>query len=323
MSWIEKMNTYGALGIPFLFVIDFEIKMPVVAPLDSLDGNDVFFQVGGIHNYPGNGMLHTLNTCIELEKYPMDYKSYEKAFNYVVKNQNLGYSYLLNLTFPTKITLNCTLKDVFSHSKAKYKLYYKDQFVVFSPEIFVQIENNIISSNPMKGTIDASLPNAEERIKNNEKERAEHATIVDLIRNDLSYVAENVKVDRYRYIEKLRTNNKDLLQVSSKISGSLQSKYKNRLGDIYEKLLPAGSISGAPKAKTVELIKNAEKYTRGYYTGVFGIFDGRKVDSCVMIRYIENSDGNYYYKSGGGITAQSNAKDEYNELMQKIYVPVG
>jgi para-aminobenzoate synthetase component 1 len=86
--------------------------------------------------------------------------------------------------------------------------------------------------------------------------------------------------------------------------------------------LPAGSITGAPKAKTVEIIKQTENYTRGFYTGIFGYFDGVNLDSAVMIRFIENENGRLFFKSGGGITSMSEVQKEYEELIQKIYVPI-
>jgi para-aminobenzoate synthetase component 1 len=167
----------------------------------------------------------------------------------------------------------------------------------------------------MKGTIDASIPNAEQIILNDPKEKAEHATIVDLIRNDLSIVADQVEVVSYRYIDKLSTNKGDLLQVSSKITGQLPENYAQKLGDIIFSLLPAGSISGAPKPKTLEIIEKAEDYKRGFYTGICGWFDGEKLDSAVMIRFIEQQDDKMIFKSGGGITSQSNMEKEYEELI--------
>jgi para-aminobenzoate synthetase component 1 len=86
-------------------------------------------------------------------------------------------------------------------------------------------------------------------------------------------------------------------------------------------LLPAGSISGAPKEKTREIIRNAEKEARGFYTGIAGIYDGETLDSCVMIRYVEKQGEKTFYRSGGGITFQSEEGSEYNELIDKIYVP--
>jgi len=109
----------------------------------------------------------------------------------------------------------------------------------------------------MKGTIDAAVENAVSIIINDKKELAEHYTIVDLIRNDLNMVAKKVRVDRFRYIDEIKTIRKNLLQVSSQISGELTPDWHNRIGDILFTLLPAGSISGAPKKKTVEIIKDA------------------------------------------------------------------
>ena len=207
-------------------------------------------------------------------------------------------------------------------SNAKYKLFYKNKFIVFSPESFIRIEGNTISSYPMKGTIDSSTPNAEEIILSDKKETAEHNTIVDLIRNDLNMISSNVQVEKYRYVEKIVTNDKSLLQVSSKITGTLEENYNTKIGEMIFTLLPAGSISGAPKEKTVEIIREAEIYSRGFYTGIFGYYDGSVLDSAVMIRFIEKEDEKYFYKSGGGITFLSDAKSEYQELIDKVYVPI-
>jgi len=194
---------------------------------------------------------------------------------------------------------------------------------VFSPEIFVRIKGSEITSYPMKGTIDASIPDAESVILSDVKEIAEHNTIVDLIRNDLSIEAKDVTVTRYRYIDEIKTSDRMLLQVSSEITGYLDRDFRSRLGNIIIGMLPAGSVTGAPKKETVRIIRDSEKYDRGWYTGIFGVFDGRNLDSAVMIRFIENDSGTMYYKSGGGITFMSNAESEYKELIDKVYVPVG
>ena len=199
----------------------------------------------------------------------------------------------------------------------------KDRFVVFSPEIFVKIRDEHIYSYPMKGTIDATLPDARRRILEDPKETAEHATIVDLIRNDLSMVATEVMVTRYRYIDELPTHQGALLQVSSEIRGRLTGGWQAEVGDLFFRLLPAGSITGAPKKKTMEIIAEAETYERGFYTGVMGYFDGNSLDSAVMIRFLEQqADGSLIFKSGGGITSQSDLTSEYNEMKQKVYVPI-
>jgi len=123
---------------------------------------------------------------------------------------------------------------------------------------------------------------------------------VDLIRNDLSMVADDVRVNRFRYIDRVRTNRSDLLQMSSEIAGRLPSDYRGHLGDIFSKLLPAGSICGAPKKKTLDIIRKAEQIRVAViYTGVFGVFDGNSVDSCVLIRYLNLMAASTFIKSGG------------------------
>ena len=110
--------------------------------------------------------------------------------------------------------------------------------------------------------------------------------------------------------------------MSSKISANLQNNWHENIGDILTSLLPAGSITGTPKKKTIEILNKVEEYDRGFYTGIFGFFDGENLDSSVMIRFIEiDKKGELFYKSGGGITCDSNVELEYQELLDKIYLP--
>ncbi len=314
---INQMNEWGGQQKPFLFIIDFELKKPQLYTLDNIP-NHIRFDINGIKNNPSKTQN---NLPFTFEPKPVAFRTYKKGYDKVVAELNYGNSYLLNLTFPTPLKTDLGLETIFSRSKASYKLLIDSKFVVFSPETFVKIEDGIISSYPMKGTIDASIPNAKNLLLNDPKEIAEHATIVDLIRNDLSKVASQVSVANYRYVEEVKTYNKTLLQVSSKIDGQLPINYKNQLGNILFSLLPAGSICGAPKKKTIDIIKNTESRERGYFTGVFGIFNGQKLDSGVLIRFIEDQNNNLVFRSGGGITTQSNAKAEYQELIDKVYVP--
>jgi para-aminobenzoate synthetase component 1 len=314
----EKMNRMSGSGKSFLFIIDYDLNSGILVPSAECKSNGILFDIEG----NSNCCEPVITEVVHLIKHPLPYHEYLNSFSYVQEEIQKGNSYLVNLTFPTPVESGLGLHEIFSRSSARYKLLYQDQFLVFSPESFVKIINGKISTFPMKGTIDAAIENAGEILLQNEKETAEHATIVDLLRNDLSIVASNVRVEKYRYIEKISTSDKSLLQISSHISGDLPHGYREKLGDIIISLLPAGSISGAPKRSTLEIISKAEKYKRGFYTGVFGIFDGENLNSGVMIRFIENQNGNLIYKSGGGITAKSNPQEEYQELIDKIYVPV-
>lgn len=320
----NTLNEWGHAHIPFFFMVDFEMKKPVALKLDEVKP-EILYKFNECTNSSTVTHDFALNPHIAARirhKYPIPFAEYNQKFNNVVRHLNYGDSFLTNLTCKTEVQLNESLRSLFFLSSAKYKLLYKDEFLVFSPEAFISIKNGKIFSYPMKGTIDANIVNAAEKILNNKKELAEHITIVDLIRNDLSQVAFNVKVKRFRYIDTLRTNNKDLLQVSSEIVGDLPADYRSSIGDILVRLLPPGSVSGAPKPKTVEIIRETEREERGYYTGIFGYFDGDSLDSGVMIRYIERAGNNYFYRSGGGITTQSVASAEYQEIIDKVYVPV-
>lgn len=318
-EFTEQINEFASKNIPFVFLIDFEMQKPMLSTIENAENEKIFFDFHGNTNFKyKKNKIHISPFKIN----PISKKKYFKAFKLVQKNILHGNSYLLNLTFPTKIKTNNTLKEIFNKANAPYKVLYKNKFISFSPECFIKIIGNNIYSYPMKGTIDASIKNAEQKILKNKKETNEHNTIVDLIRNDLSIVSSKVKVTKFRYIDKIKTNSSELLQVSSEITGVLPDNWKSQLGNTIIKLLPAGSISGAPKRKTVEIIKEAEKQKRGYYTGIFGVFDGKNLDSAVLIRYIEKKKGKYYFRSGGGITSMSNKHSEYKELIQKIYVPI-
>ncbi|MCT8565678.1 aminodeoxychorismate synthase component I, partial [Glaesserella parasuis] len=258
----------------------------------------------------------------ELEIIPPNYTQYKKAFDFVQQQIQIGNSYLLNLTQQTKIKTNYHLAQIFQQSKAKYKLLLDENFVCFSPECFIRIKENKIYSYPMKGTINANEEDAVNKLLNSEKEFTEHNTIVDLIRNDLALVSKYIQVTKHRYVEKVVTHRGAIYQTSSEICGELDENWQKNIGTMLDKLLPAGSISGAPKVKTVEIIQQAEQQERGYYTGIFGYFDGENVESAVAIRYIEKQGDKYYFRSGGGITALSQLDDEYNEILEKVYVPI-
>ena len=309
----DKASSLAKEGIPFLFISDFRANRVEIITLDELKKHDIEYCICEEYLYKEHEHF--------LEKSSIDFALYKKKFDAVIEKIKAGETYILNLTQATPITTTLSLREIYKLANAHYKLRYKDQFVCFSPEKFIQIQGNTIHTFPMKGTIDASVPNAKEKILANTKEMAEHVMIVDLLRNDLSIVAKNVKVEKFRYIQKINAGAKELLQVSSHIRGDLESDWREYLGDILQALLPAGSISGAPKRSTLDIIKEVEKYERGFFSGIFGIFDGINFDSGVMIRFIEKSEKGYIYKSGGGITLDSDAFLEYEELQDKIYLP--
>ena len=309
----NKMDTLAAAKVPFLFFSDFKAQHFEVYALDELAQNDIEFVFD-------ENFTYKKHDC-SLQKNPLSFEEYKVKFDAVIENIKAGNTYLFNLTAPTPVTSSCSLKQIFDNANAPFKLRVRDEFVCFSPERFITIKENEISTYPMKGTIDASIENAETIILTDAKETAEHVMIVDLLRNDLGIVASQIKVEKFRYTEVISAGEKQLLHVSSKITGKLPQDWQNNLFEILTKLLPAGSISGTPKKKTVELIEEIEGYDRGFFTGIFGYFDGKELQSAVMIRFIEKNNNSYIYKSGGGITLDSDIISEYKELIAKIYIP--
>lgn len=259
-----------------------------------------------------------------LKKYPISFDEYKIKFDLIQNEIKNGNSYLLNLTTKTKIDTNLSLDEIYQASSSLLNLRVKIDdldFVCFSPEKFIDIKDNKIYTYPMKGTIDTILDDAKNLLLNSKKELAEHTMVVDLLRNDLGKVAKNIKVEEFRTFSKISTRNSELFQTSSVISGDLENNWQEKIGDIFSNILPAGSITGTPKKSTIEILKNIENYDRGFYSGIFGIFDGINLQSFVLIRFIENINQELFYKSGGGITSDSIAKQEYEELLNKVYLP--
>lgn len=317
--FIDKLNKLGSKREPFLFLIDFNNEKPRIWLENQINNQEVLFDIEG--NF-SNSLKHSSNKVSIIEKDPISYSEYKKKFDKITQHIHQGDTFLINLTSKTQIVLDNSLENLFYYCRAKFKLYVPNELVIFSPEPFVFTSNNKIYSTPMKGTIDDSIPNARDILLHDKKELFEHFTITDLIRNDLAIVSKNITVEKFRYLEEIETENKKLLQTSSIISGELSENWQNKIGTKIFSLLPAGSITGAPKKRTTQIIKNVENYNRNYYCGIFGYFDGTNLHSAVNIRFISKDKGRYYYYSGGGITSNSNARDEYKEMIQKIYVPI-
>lgn len=312
------INKAASQGKPFFFAIDYEMSEGIFIE-DPMTQSEILFHFNGVSNTPQQAIN---SEKAELTISPIPIEKYQSKFKIVQQSLQSGEIDVVNLTLKTPISTNIEGKEIFLRSQSLYRVYVPGKFVCFSPERFVKIENGKISSNPMKGTIDASLPNAEQIILNDAKEIAEHTTTTQLILDELSLIAHNVAIKRFRYIDRIKVSNKTLLQVSSEVEGELPSDYRARMGDILFSLLPAGSITGSPKPKAAAYIHSAEGEPRGYYCGIAGYFDGKVLDTTVLIRLIEiNQDGNMYFRSGGGITSQSICTKEYQEVLDKIYLP--
>ena len=315
MTVKEQLNSWGSQKTPFVFLIDFENQKPLAWKAEDCPDSFKYYFQGHTNHKPTPNKKEPL----EIKVIMPSLEDYSLKFQETLSALMRGDTFLMNLTTKGKLISNRSLLALFNEATAKYKIMLEGAFVCFSPETFIQIKDQKINTFPMKGTIDATIPNAEQLLRADLKERAEHATIVDLLRNDMSLVAKNITLKRYQIYEELTAHKKITGQMSSWIQGDLPTNYRSQIGDIIYKMLPAGSISGAPKPKTTALIKDIEKKPRGYYTGISGYFDGDNLDSAVLIRFLE-ADGSY--RCGGGITHKSVLTLEYQELIQKIYVPI-
>lgn len=309
----ELLNKKGSKKEPFLFLLSYDLQSFYI---ENLENKNIKYELNSFEN--------SFKDDYFFEKFPISFKEYKNKFEKIIEEIEAGNSYLLNLTSKTKINTNLSLDEIYENSNALLKLRVKndkDNFVCFSPEKFIEIFDNKVYTYPMKGTINANIKNAKELLLNSEKELSEHTMAVDLLRNDLGKISKNIKVEDFRFVEEIQLKEKSLYQTSSKISGNLEENWQETLGDILLNLLPAGSITGTPKKSTIEILKKIEDYDRGFYTGIFGIFDGNSLQSFVLIRFIEEINGELFFKSGGGITLLSDINLEYEELINKVYLP--
>lgn len=237
-----------------------------------------------------------------------------------------GNSYLVNYCSQTIVELGQELSSLCEQSTAPFTIWLEGQFIAFSPEAFITVMENQISTNPMKGTgFDSGLLLADT------KEQAEHATVVDLLRNDLGQVARDIRLGDYRYLTAIpqapstssgQAIGRTLYQTSTEIKGTMPGDWRDHIGDWLPRLLPAGSVTGAPKKETVALIRRFETEPRGFFTGVAVLFDGDNLYSCVLIRFLDLAGETLKFRSGAGITIYSDPEQEYEEILNKVYIPV-
>jgi para-aminobenzoate synthetase/4-amino-4-deoxychorismate lyase len=195
----------------------------------------------------------------------------------------------------------------------------RQHILSFSPELFFRLKDRGIITRPMKGTAPRGMDIADDEFKadwlqNDLKNRSENIMIVDLMRNDLGRICEfgSIQVDKLFAIEKYET----LFQMTSEISGTLRAGLS--YSEIFRSLFPCGSVTGAPKLRTMEIIQELEQAQRGVYTGAIGYFSpAREAVFNVPIRTVVLEDGRGVVGVGSGIVIDSQVEDEFCECMLK------
>lgn len=244
-----------------------------------------------------------------------------------------GQTYQVNFTHPLKIFSHCDEKSIFSsilkNQNTPYKAFMINEFesiLSFSPELFFQTfleddkQSYSLITRPMKGTIERGKNDIEDEknkifLQNDPKNRSENVMIVDLLRNDLSKISlkKSVRVNKLFEIQTHSSLHQMVSEVQSKIPKNT-SLYK-----IFSALFPCGSISGAPKIKTLEIIEELENYQRGIYCGAIGVVEKDKACFSVAIRTLCKPAKSTHYQLGvgGGITWDSKADEEFEESKLK------
>jgi para-aminobenzoate synthetase / 4-amino-4-deoxychorismate lyase len=250
---------------------------------------------------------------------------------YIAKIQEIqeliaqGETYQVNFTDQISFAANspaslyATLAGQHPVSYGAYLNLSDHQILSFSPELFFRMQNGVIDTRPMKGTIPRGLDEEEdvaqaERLRNDAKNRAEHVMIVDLLRNDLGRICQpgSVQPSHLYTVERYQT----LHQMTTMVSGKLSPHVTHY--EIFRSLFPCGSITGAPKIRTMQIIRDLERRPRGVYSGAIGFIapDGLTTFS-VAIRTLMVKNGIARMGVGGGIVADSDPRDEYKECLLK------
>ena len=237
-----------------------------------------------------------------------------------------GETYQVNFTDGISLRTEASPAEIFEslsrHHSAAYGAMMNiagHHVVSFSPELFFKVDGREIVTRPMKGTMQRGLDAAEDaaaalRLQHDAKNRSEHIMIVDLLRNDLGRICTmgSVRTEDLFAIERYET----LLQMVSTVAGTLRPEVKYY--EIFRGMFPSGSITGAPKIRTMQIIRELEKQPRGVYTGAIGfIAPDHKAQFNVAIRTLVMKDGNVRMGVGGGIVAESDPEDEHRECLLK------
>ena len=265
-------------------------------------------------------------------KIKSDYRSYfskEQYCNMVVKAKEYikeGDIFQVVLSNKIEAEIEGSILDAYrvlrSTNPSPYMFYFYSNDIEISgasPETLVKLENNKLYTFPLAGTRKRGKDEEEDlelekELLADEKELAEHNMLVDLGRSDIGKISEinSVKVDKYMSIEKFS----HVMHIGSTVSGTLRS-YKDAL-DAIDSILPAGTLSGAPKLRACEIINELEGNKRGIYGGAIGYIDFTgNLDMCISIRLAFAKNGKVFVRSGAGIVADSVPENEYEECINK------
>ncbi|MBQ1282878.1 MAG: chorismate-binding protein, partial [Bifidobacteriaceae bacterium] len=257
----------------------------------------------------------------------IDFAEYRRGFDFIQQQIASGNTYEVNYAYPMILKASADGLQLYEKLLEKQKTPYNaficndyETIMSFSPELFFRLKGDKILTKPMKGTIErGKTPDEDARnrsfLSQDTKNRTENVMIVDLLRNDLSAIAkpETIRVEKLFEVEQHKT----VFQMTSEISSRLREG--TTLYDILKALHPCGSVTGAPKISTMDIIERVEPCNREVYCGAIGFLHGDETIFSVPIRILQKkaAQKHFRYFSGGAITCDSTAEDEWRETIAK------
>ena len=313
----------------------------------SYEAAPAFEKKFAVHPAPllGEYLLYfTIHEEVETLPFPEDYEAvdlpanwkeeveapaYQEAIETIHHHIRQGDTYQVNYTVQLSQELKSDPFAIYNRLVVEQKAHYNAfiqhddvSILSISPELFFEQDDRLLTTRPMKGTTRRGLTNQADLqeaawLKADPKNRAENMMIVDLLRNDMNRISEigSEQVTRLCQVEQYST----VWQMTSTIESRLRSEID--LVQTFRALFPCGSITGAPKISTMEIIQKTEKAPRGVYCGTIGILlpRGKRIFN-VAIRTLQMQGGQAIYGVGGGITWDSKWESEYQETKQKSAV---
>lgn len=257
----------------------------------------------------------------------IDFTDYDRALFRIKEEIADGNTYQVNYTYDCHIHTSLAPLELYEmirpHQTTPYTAFIENQYesiLSFSPELFFQLDGQTIRAKPMKGTARRGKDSAEDEtnrqfLQDDAKNRSENVMIVDLLRNDLGKVAlpGSVTVEKLFEVE----THKTVHQMTSEIVATL--KEQTTLWEIFIALFPCGSVTGAPKRSTMQIIDALERGTRGVYCGAIGFLQPGHATFSVPIRILQRTrdETAYRYRVGSGIVWDSDIQEEWQETQTK------
>lgn len=269
-----------------------------------------------------------VSSSVQLKPFAdITFAEYAAAFSEIKEQISAGNTYEVNYTYDWNVGYSDGDLKLYNYLLQKQKTPYNaffmneyDTILSFSPELFFELEGKHITTKPMKGTVGRGETYEKDReniefLRNDIKNRAENVMIVDLLRNDLGRIAKtgSVKVTKLFDIE----THKTLHQMTSQIEADIEDDIT--FYDIFKAIFPCGSITGAPKISTMNIIEKIEKGKRDVYCGAIGFISPQKAVFSVPIRILQKKSGQniFKYRTGGAIVWDSEINDEWYETFTK------